>query len=225
MAEVVPIFPLDVVLLPGAPLPLHIFEPKYRQLVADVCVPGGPRAFGVVALQRGAELSVGAGARSVELASVGTLAEIIEVEPYPDGRSDLFTVGSRRFELLKVESAEKSYLCGQIAWLPENDGDLQPGHLSVARSLCERYSRVLAALSGREPEEDDLAADPLRLSYQLAARLRLQNADRQRLLEAETAALRLFAAMKLLRRETTMLLRTRTVPVSPHVLRVSPTVN
>lgn len=240
MAEVVPIFPLDIVLLPGAPLPLHIFEERYRRLVADVCAPGAPRAFGVVSIRQGESIkpsdsvthghpakrasSTGAGS-GVELADVGTLAEVVELVPYPDGRSDLLTIGSRRFELLEVDASSRPYLCATINWLPEHDGDIVGSHLSVARQLCERYGATLAALAGREPPEEELAEDALRLSYQVAARLRLATAERQGLLEAKTAAERLLAGMNLLRRETMLLTRTRTVPVSPHLLRVAPTSN
>ncbi|HSY15028.1 MAG TPA: LON peptidase substrate-binding domain-containing protein [Jatrophihabitantaceae bacterium] len=240
MAEVVPIFPLDVVLLPGAPLPLHIFEERYRRLIADVCAPGAPRAFGVVAIKQGESTkpsnsithgragkrssSTGAGS-GVELADVGTLAEVVELEPYPDGRSDLLTIGSRRFELIEVDASSRPYLCATINWLPEDEGAIADSHLGVARRLCERYGVTLAALAGRQPPDEELAEDALRLSYQIAARLRLVTAERQGLLEAKTAAERLLAGMNLLRRETMLLTRTRTVPVSPHLLRVAPTSN
>lgn len=240
MAEVVPIFPLDVVLFPGAPLPLHIFEERYRRLVADVCAPGAPRAFGVVSIKQGESTkpsdsfahprpgrrssSSGAGP-GAGLADVGTLAEVVELVPYPDGRSDLLTVGSRRFELIEVDASSKPYLCATINWLPEHDGDITGSHLGVARQLCEHYGRTLAALAGREPPEEELAEDALRLSYQVAARLQLVTAERQGLLEANTAAERLLAGMNLLRRETTLLARTRSIPVSPRVLRVAPTSN
>jgi len=225
MADLVPIFPLDIVLLPGAPLPLHIFEPRYRELIADVCAPGGARAFGVVALKDGGPPDQGGHVREVGLSAIGTLAEVIEVEPYPDGRSDLLTIGSRRFHLLDLDATSKNYLRALVEWLPEDDGDIAAEHLAAARALCDRYGRALAALSGREAPEDKLADDPLRLSYQVAARLRLPTADRQRLLEAETAAARLLAAMHLLRRETTLLMHTKTVPISTHVLGVSATSN
>jgi uncharacterized protein len=218
----VALFPLDVVLLPGSALPLHIFEPRYRSLLSDVCAPGGPRAFGVISLRHG---SPATGDGEVELAEVGTMAEVIEVDPYPDGRSDLLTIGSRRFRLLGVDEDAQPYLRGHVEWLEEDDGDITPEHLAAARVLCRRYSGALAAASGREAPEDDLSDDPLRLSYQIAARIRLAGPDRQRLLEAKTAAARLYDAIAVLRHETALLTSTRTVPVSPHVLRVSPTSN
>jgi Lon protease-like protein len=221
MAEVVPIFPLDVVLLPGAPLPLHIFEPRYRTLLSDVCAPGGSRAFGVVSVKSTEGVADG----QHELSPVGTLAEVIEVDPYPDGRSDLLTIGSRRFTLLDMDETSKPYLCATIEWLPEEDGVIGLDQLHAVRVLCNHYSRALARLAGREAPGDELADDPLRLSYQVAARLRLPTAERQHLLEAATAADRLRSSMAVLRRETTLMTRTGTVPVSPHALRSAPTLN
>jgi Lon protease-like protein len=222
MAELVPIFPLDVVLLPGSALPLHIFEPRYRELLSDVCAPGGSRAFGVISLAHG---PTSTGNDNLELADVGTMAEVIEVDPYPDGRSDLLTIGSRRFRLLSVEDNHKPYLCAHVEWLDEDDGEISVEHIAAARVLCRRYCEVLAQASGRAAPEDDLSDDPLRLSYQIAARMRLPAPERQLLLEAETAASRLYASIRSLRRETALLISTRTVPVSPHVLRVEATLN
>jgi hypothetical protein len=153
------------------------------------------------------------------------MAEVIEVDPYPDGRSDLLTIGSRRFRLLALDQKRKPYLCAHVEWLKEDDGDISPGHVAAARVLCRRYTAALAAASGREVPDDDLSDDPLRLSYQVAARLRLPGPERQLLLEADTAAARLYASITVLRRETALLTRTGTVPVSPHVLRVATTSN
>jgi Lon protease-like protein len=221
-ANIVPIFALDVVLLPGSALPLHIFEPRYRSLLKDVCAPGGPRAFGVISVQAGASET---GPNAGQLAEVGTMAEVIEVDPYPDGRSDLLTIGSRRFRILEIDQDSKAYLCARVEWLEEADGVISTEHVAAARLLCRRYSQLLAAASGREVPEDDLSDDPLRLSYQIAARLRLPAADRQRLLEAESAAARLYASISALRRETALISCTGTVPVSPSSLRVATTSN
>ena len=221
-SPLVALFPLDVVLLPGSALPLHIFEPKYRSLLSDVCSPGGSRSFGVISVRHDGPSEVEG---ELELAEVGTMAEVIEVDPYPDGRSDLLTIGSRRFRLLSVEPDAKPYLCARVEWLDEEDGEISPEHVAAARVLCRRYCAVLAEASGREAPEDDLSDDPLRLSYQISARIRLSGVDRQRLLEAETAADRLYACISALRHETALVTSTRTVPVSPHVLRVTSTAN
>lgn len=214
MADLVPLFPLNVVLLPGMPLPLHIFEARYRQLVADVSVPGAQRSFGVVAGQPG----------GVPLADVGTMAEILENEPYADGRCDLLTVGSRRFRIVDLDPDSRPYLRAEVEWLPETDGDLEPALLPTARSLCARYTRALSRLGGREPE-DAISDDVVRASYGIAARLRLSGPDRQSLLGAPTAAARLREEVEMMRREITLLEVIRAVPVPPAVLQIVPSVS
>ena len=85
-------FPLGTVLVPGAMLPLHVFEPRYRALVAD-CIAGEPE-FGVVLIERGSE--VGGGDARFD---VGTRARIVQIAELPDGRYALSTVGLRRIRV------------------------------------------------------------------------------------------------------------------------------
>ncbi len=214
--DVVPIFPLSYVLLPGAPLPLHIFERRYRQLLADIEAGEHQAAFGVVALVSGTETS-----RHQQFASIGTMAEILEREPYPDGSCDLLTVGSRRFEIGSIDRTSKPYLQATVNWFDERDGDVDATVLATSRQLCETYIRTLDAVSGRSSDVE-LPEDALRLSYEIAARLQLTSADRQGLLAAQDAADRLADGLRLLRREITLLQRTRTVPVAPQALRIVP---
>ena len=214
--DVVPIFPLSYVLLPGAPLPLHIFERRYRRLLTDIEAGEHPAGFGVVALTNGTETS-----RNQQFAMIGTMAEILEREPYPDGSCDLLTVGSRRFEIRSVDRTSKPYLQATVRWFGEPVGDLSPGLVATARQLCSAYIRTLNAISGRR-SAGELAADALRLSYEIAGRLQLTCADRQDLLAVPTAAERLCAGLRLLRREITLLQSTRTVPVAPQALRLIP---
>jgi hypothetical protein len=258
VAALLPIFPLDSVLLPGAPLPLHIFEPRYRALIADVWSAGGPdgtaaaagnatptstpddaAGFGIVSLSyaaSGGEVrgpgrhqrqKIAADGSSgdpsnnddpAELALVGTFASIIEVEPYEDGRSDLLTVGGKRFRLLEIEPSDKPYLQAHIEWLPEEQGAVSTALAAAARTRCIRYLSELARLADRELPSVTFSDDPVALSYQVAGRMRLANSERQGLLEAASAAERLRTALRLLRRETVLLSRTRSVPVSPGLL-------
>src|SRR5689334_6137633 len=98
MADLIPLFPLGTVLLPGAPLPLHIFEERYRRLVADLLdLPEDERHFGVIAIQSGREV----GADGVKaLHEVGCLAHVVATHPGADGTYELETIGTRRFRLL-----------------------------------------------------------------------------------------------------------------------------
>ena len=214
MPETVPLFPLDVVLFPGRPLPLHIFEPRYRTLVADVTATNGGRSFGIVA--------VGTGRAPV--AEIGTIAEILSRQPYPDGRSDLLTVGSRRFRIESLDPDSRPYLQGEVEWLEEVDGDVAAETLQTATRLMDMYAALLSRLAGNQPEEF-LPKDALRASYEIAGRLHLGLAERQGLLAAGSAAERLTMEIALLRRELRLVAATRTVPVSASALRVTPGAN
>jgi Lon protease-like protein len=212
--ETVPLFPLDVVLFPGRPLPLHIFEPRYRRLVADVTAGNGRRVFGIVAV----------GAGRVPVAEVGTIAEILSRQPYPDGRSDLLTVGSRRFRIESLDPGSRPYLQGEVEWLEEVDGDIAADTLQSATRLMDVYAALLRRIAGDQPEQF-LPDDALRASYEIAGRLHLGLAERQELLAAGSAAERLTMEIALLRREVRLVAATRAVPVPASALRVTPGAN
>ena len=218
VTERIALFPLGQVLMPGAPLPLHIFEPRYRAMIIDL-LASSPPAFGVLSIHRGTETS-----EDVAFAAVGTMAEIINRRPYPDGTSDLLTVGSRRFRVREVLRSGRPYLRAEVEWLPETVGPVTPELVAAARAMLERYVEVLRALSG-EKIDVTLATDPVPISYQLAGLIQLTRQDRQNLLAAPTAAHRLHAELMLMRREITLLQRTRTAPIDPRALWISPTAN
>lgn len=218
-SHTVALFPLNVVLFPGMPLPLHIFEPRYRRLVADVTEPGARKAFGIVAV----------GAGTLPVAEIGTLAEIMSTQPYPDGRSDLLTVGSRRFRIRSLDTDGRACLRGEVEWLEETDGPGAAAALPVARSLSERYAALLARLGGGDdtpvPAEDAVSDDPLRASYEIATRVQLDLTERQELLAAEHAAERLVLEARLLRRELRIIPATRSFPAPPGAVRMTPNDN
>lgn len=231
MPAVVPLFPLSHVLLPGMPLPLHVFEQRYRDMLTDIGAgsrPDGPGAtgtFGVVSLRSGTEAAqrhTRGGAPDVE--DVGTLAEILEIETGADGTSDLLCVGSRRFTVRTLLPEGKAYLRAEVEFLDEADGDLAGGEDVRARELLGVYDQILLRLAGRATGSE-LPADASQLSYQIAARLPLPPAERQELLEDASATARLTRASRLLRREIALLRGTRSIAVSPAVLRMSTSVN
>lgn len=220
MADLIPVFPLGHVLVPGMPLPLHIFEPRYRQLLVDVQQQAGKSAFGIIALRTGGEIdSSPPGSGPPDIAEVGTLAEILEVESYDDGASDLLTVGSRRFRITDIVADDTPYLRAHVEWLEERTGSLDPHEVTLTRQLCRYHAEVLEALTGRE-RGSELPRDPNLLSYHVAAQLPLAPADRQALLEQPTAADRLQLAITLLRREISLLQSTRSICVAPGVLQL-----
>ena len=106
MSALLPLFPLDLVLLPGTPLPLHIFEPRYREMISE-CLDHSQH-FGVI---RGKEQ---------ELAEIGCTAEILTVtKKYPDGRMDIVTEGRSRFEVIQLNQ-ERSFLRAEVLFLEDN---------------------------------------------------------------------------------------------------------
>jgi Lon protease-like protein len=218
VTERIALFPLGHVLMPGAALPLHIFEPRYQAMIADL-LPSTPPAFGVLSIHRGIETS-----ENVAFAAVGTMAEIVNRRPYPDGTSDLLTIGSRRFRVREVLRSGRPYLRAEVEWLPESVGAVTPELVAAARAMFERYVEVLRTLSA-ETIDVTLAADPLPVSYQLAGLIQLTRQDRQNLLAAPTAGHRLHAELVLMRREITLLQRTRTAPIDPRALWISPAAN
>ena len=107
-----PLFPLHTVLCPGIALPLHIFEPRYREMVGRCLADDAP--FGVVLIREGREV----GAERPDLAAVGTLAEIREANEYEDGRYDLLSVGTTRFTIEAVTVGREPFLVAKVAAAP-----------------------------------------------------------------------------------------------------------
>src|SRR3954470_1340077 len=149
------------------PLPLHIFEQRYRDLLADLDDADGMASFGVVALRSGTETLAGpeaAGGPDIE--QVGTIAEILEVETAEDGTSDLLSVGSRRFRIESLVPDGKAYLRAEVTYLDEDDGALTDERTARARELSEVYDAMLPRLSGRGTGAE-LPTDANQLSYQI----------------------------------------------------------
>lgn len=184
-------FPLGTVLMPAMSLPLHVFEPRYRQLVQDVLVDGPtgePPRFGVVLIERGSE--VGGGDVRTD---VGTTAVIVEAAEFADGRYAIGAIGAERIHVTR--------------WLPDDpypraEVELWPdvtdeGDASLAAEVEVELRRLLAL--GAEvgdrvsPATTPVEGDPVSVSYQLAALAPLGPVDRQRLLGAPSVKDRLEA--------------------------------
>ncbi|MGN6608188.1 MAG: LON peptidase substrate-binding domain-containing protein [Jatrophihabitans sp.] len=218
MAAELALFPLNHVLLPSMPLPLHIFEPRYRQMLRDVAaVSSGHGSFGVVALQRGNEAG-GGGLPDVH--RVGTVAEIVEVETNADGTSEVLAVGSRRFTVEALLADGAPYLRARVTYLDEPDGRVNDALTGLTRRLMTRYDAALMERTGRTTGAE-LPGDAAQLSFHLAARLPLGPLERQQLLADPDAGARLRRLVHLLRRETALLRSTGSIAVSPSVLRLA----
>lgn len=199
MAVELPLFPLGTVLFPHMPLALHIFEERYRKMMHD-CREAGT-SFGVIAIREGREV----GPRAVPW-SVGTLAQIRDVETLPDGRYNLVVVGASRFRV-DAFSRSRPYLCGTIHYL--QDGAASPDDAaSLARTLTSQFRRYVEAMRpGGEAidAEIELPEEPELLSYLVSAAVKVDVARRQELLEMDRTEDRLRACIALLRREQTFL--------------------
>jgi hypothetical protein len=195
LGERIPLFPLHTLLLPHTDLGLHVFEERYRELVS-YCLGNG-HEFGVVLIRRGRE--VGGPAESHD---VGTLARIAGYARLPDGRYLLEVEGTRRFRIQSA-SANGSYPDARVEWLPESIGNF-----ARARRAGEDVDRLFRAYRMRSGDGDlpvQLPVDPVSRSYVVASLLRIDANEKQRLLEDETAADRLAAEVKILRREISVL--------------------
>lgn len=218
MAALLPLFPLGHVLLPGSPLPLRVFEERYRELMKDVAGPGGTRQFGVVALSAGLEVESALTVGEQEFARVGTVAEIMEAQLNADGYGALVAVGSRRFRITELVATGTLYLQARVEYLDEPAGELPETLPDSARALAVEYARLLSRLTGVEADTDPYPNDAALLSYRIALEAPLDPSDRQVLLEQPTAADRLQRLVRLLRREVVLLRRTRSIAVAPSVL-------
>ena len=178
-----PLFPLNVVLLPGMPLPLHIFEERYKAMIRDCIGRKGP--FGVVLIREGRE--VGDPAQPFH---VGTSARILRVEHLEEGRMNILTQGERRFTTAEI-TQRLPHLVGRVRYLEEEAGDIPAELLDEASEGYATLLRNLTALSGGWTARAEVPADPVRLAYGMAANLELPRHVRQQALELATARERL----------------------------------
>jgi len=211
MGVPLPIFPLGVVLFPGMPLPLHIFEDRYTELVRDLLAgDGDERVLGVVAIRDGYEV----GDLAVHSAHrVGCEAVLSDVDRLPDGRFEIEVVGRRRLRVDGMDES-RSYLVGDVTFLEEADGDdLDHAH-ALALKAFEAYRQRLGEIRGAEVEVSDLPPDATALSYALAAGALFMLSDRQQLLEEADTASRLAGLTRLLRSETAAMTALPSLPAT-----------
>ena len=189
--DVLPLFPLNVVLFPGMPLPLHIFEERYKQMIGECLEHDIP--FGIVLIKEGAEVGDPA-----EPYSVGTTARIAQVERLDGGRMNLMTEGKRRFRIMEV-TQQVPYLKGRVEYISEEQGHPSSETLGEAGDLFSSYLQSVAGLRGRWMSRARVPGDALALSYTISHFLELSPHTRQQLLEADSVQQRLEEVMPLLR--------------------------
>lgn len=161
----IPLFPLEVVLLPEMPLPLHIFEPRYKEMIR-LCIDE-KREFGTVLVANKA------------VATVGCTAEIVrKLRDYPDGRMDILAEGRAIFRMAELYN-DKPYHEATVEYLEDTPSHLDP----VQRNrLIRAFDECHTHLFGRPWARDDREGDEI-LAYRIAAILPLELGKKQALLE------------------------------------------
>ena len=197
-AQWLPLFPVNVVLFPHMPLPLHVFEPRYRQMIAD-CLEEG-HSFGVIAIQEGSETG------PATPYDIGTLAKIVRIDRLDDGRMNLLVMGASRFQIVGTAD-DRPYLRGQIRIIPEAGDDLDAtARLTETTAMAfQQYSNLLRELVGQKADEAEPPMEPELLSYLIAAALNLQVPEKQTLLAERRTDSRLLLELRILRKEILLL--------------------
>jgi Lon protease-like protein len=168
--SLLPLFPLDLVLFPGAPLPLHIFEPRYKEMIAECLQQKKP--FGMVRAKENA------------VAEVGCTASIIDVsKQYEDGRLDINTEGKQRFAIVSLNH-DRSFLQAEVTWFEDEEPLSATGDLTTALELHEELLTILGQAA-------DIDAEQPPVSFQLANELPVDLDFKQAILEMKSEAERL----------------------------------
>ncbi|MDJ0769466.1 MAG: LON peptidase substrate-binding domain-containing protein [Ilumatobacter sp.] len=186
---VMPMFPLGSALLPGAFLPLHVFEPRYRQMIKDILADDvNPPEFGVTMIERGFE--VGGGDERTE---VGTVARILDIEVTDDGRYGVASVGARRIRVNRWLPDDPYPLADVDDWpddgaVPDDVGE----RISTLHDRVKELNESVRALGELTPPADSEISDEPELAvYHLGALAPLGPADRYRMLACPGLAERL----------------------------------
>jgi len=182
MTYELPLFPLNTVLFPGMPLPLHVFEDRYKEMV-QVCLDE-KRPFGVVLIQSG----VAEGGPVADPYEVGCAAEIVEVQELEDGRLLIMVVGMERFRILSLDHS-LPYLRGEVELLPfvEESQELVEHFANELTPWLLEYLVFLSDLGQVEFDPEQLPESYQDLVYLASAAIQLPQEDKQLILENEKA--------------------------------------
>ncbi len=176
-------------LFPGTPLPLLIFEPRYKRMLAD-CL-AGDRRFGITL--------VGADGKRPESGAVGCIAEVRVNQELPDGRSNIVVLGGSRFVLSRFLDESLPYLVALVQTFDDDPGTApSPEDTATLRELFTRYFAGVRQLNDTEPEEPTLPDEPLTLSFQISGSLECDPGVKQRLLAERSTEQRVKALIQLL---------------------------
>ena len=182
-----PVFPLPLVLFPGVPLPLHIFEPRYRQMLTDISATNN--LFGIAYFD--------ASAADTELPAaghVGCVAEVNETQTLPDGRSNILTLGVIRYRIDSYVERGDPYLVARVSYFEDQEED-ESLLIESTKEVADTFTRIAKAIRAMNDERavlpDISDTDPQRLSFLVAAALEIEGEIKQELLELQSTSERL----------------------------------
>jgi ATP-dependent Lon protease len=191
-----PIFPLGVVLFPGVPLPLHIFEPRYRKMLLDI--KEGNKLFGVSYFDSSAS--------HLEIppaGHVGCSAELTETQPMPDGRSNVLSIGLIRYRVEAYVEKDEPYLVARVSFFEDDpeDEDLLKRRSEEVSSIFVRIANAVRVINDERANLPELPdTEPERLSFLIAAAMEMESEVKQELLELISTSERLRRLRDLLAR-------------------------
>lgn len=195
-----PLFPLNTVLFPGMPLPLHIFEERYKRLVRDCLETHQP--FGVVLIRKGDE----AYGLLAEPHDIGCTARIVDLQPLNDGKMNIVALGESRFRIHSLHY-DLPYLVGKVELSPLLAEDLDT-LIILTRQLASRvrrYVHILDEMGVLRPDGIKLVEDPVSLAYLAAVLLQVPADQKQVFLDLERASDLLKIMERAYRRELALL--------------------
>jgi ATP-dependent Lon protease len=194
-----PVFPLPVVLFPGVPLPLHIFEPRYRKMLDDIQM--GNNLFGLSYFDSSASDN-----ESPPTGHVGCVAEVTEAQALPDGRSNILTIGLIRYRVEEYIQRGDPYLVAKVSFFEdeeETDEQLTASSHEVAETFT-RIARAVRIINDERATLPDISdTEPQRLSFLVAAAMEIDVEMKQELLEVRLTSERLEKLSELLDRAVT----------------------
>lgn len=189
-----PLFPLPVILFPGTPLPLHIFEPRYRQMLKDIQITNN--LFGIPFFDQSESEE-----NRPPIGSVGCIAELRDEQITEDGRSNILTVGLIRFRLDDYVDAGEPYFVGQVSYFEDEpeDAELLEPRARAVKDLFLRVAKAVRELAGENIQLPDLPdITPEQLSFFVAAAIDFDIKLKYELLETRSTAERLKRLYELL---------------------------
>ena len=213
--KMLPIFPLNTVLMPHQLMPLHIFENRYRRLMADLlALPESEQRFGIVSIVKGSETNEDL----PQLAEIGTIAVLRKTTSNPDGTFEITVIGGERFDIKSISVSKAPYLIGEVRTRKETPTNFDRATITLAQEKCIDFMMMVDA--DNDNASRALPDEPSALSFLIAGLLPLTSIEQQGLLNIDDANLRLKAVMKIINRETILMQEIPSVP-APFLTRVT----